>query len=230
ESVSLVCSYDLGNEELYVVKWYKDELEFYRFEPKDNNQSVYFPQPGIDLDLSRSGNDSVYLKNVALESAGEYKCQVSTEAPTYSCVQAVKEMDVIVLPQEGPQISGGEGSYNFGDNVTLFCTSAKSKPAATLRWRVNDRLVDDNKTIDHGVTLYKDNLEVTSKTISLSVVKELLSNGKVTIKCEASLYDRFTMNSKDVTILDINGASLCITRWMLMMIMSVLINFTLGLR
>ncbi|GIY97070.1 hypothetical protein CEXT_693371 [Caerostris extrusa] len=26
ESVSLVCSYDLGNEELYVVKWYKDEL------------------------------------------------------------------------------------------------------------------------------------------------------------------------------------------------------------
>ncbi|PRD29254.1 UNVERIFIED_CONTAM: hypothetical protein NCL1_29971 [Trichonephila clavipes] len=51
ESVTLVCSYDLGNEELYVVKWYKDELEFYRFEPKDHNQSVYFPQPGINIDI-----------------------------------------------------------------------------------------------------------------------------------------------------------------------------------
>ncbi|GFV11955.1 uncharacterized protein TNCV_3181861 [Trichonephila clavipes] len=53
ESVTLVCSYDLGNEELYVVKWYKDELEFYRFEPKDHNQSVYFPQPGINIDCDR---------------------------------------------------------------------------------------------------------------------------------------------------------------------------------
>ncbi|GIX74105.1 hypothetical protein CDAR_174551 [Caerostris darwini] len=50
ESVTLICSYDLGSEELYVVKWYKDDLEFYRYEPKDDNQSVYFPQPGIDID------------------------------------------------------------------------------------------------------------------------------------------------------------------------------------
>ncbi|GIY47435.1 hypothetical protein CDAR_260241 [Caerostris darwini] len=52
ESVTLICSYDLGSEELYVVKWYKDDLEFYRYEPKDDNQSVYFPQPGIDMDCT----------------------------------------------------------------------------------------------------------------------------------------------------------------------------------
>ncbi|GIY91105.1 uncharacterized protein CDAR_443801 [Caerostris darwini] len=201
ESVSLVCSYDLGNEELYVVKWYKDELEFYRYEPKDHNQSVYFPQPGIDIDLSKSGSNTVYLKNVELNSAGTYKCQVSTDAPTYSCVQAVKEMNVIIIPLEGPRISGGEGSYDFGDNVTLICTSAKSKPAAKLRWLVNDELVEDNKTIDHGVIISRDNLEVTSKTLSLPVSEALLSNGKVAIKCEASFYDRLTMNSKDITIL-----------------------------
>lgn len=54
DSVQLICRYDLGNEELYVVKWYKDDLEFYRYEPKDQNQSVYFPQPGIDIDVSKN--------------------------------------------------------------------------------------------------------------------------------------------------------------------------------
>ncbi|GFR01535.1 uncharacterized protein TNCT_145051 [Trichonephila clavata] len=147
ESVTLVCSYDLGNEELYVVKWYKDELEFYRFEPKDHNQSVYFPQPGINIDLSKSGSNSVYLKNVALDTAGAYKCQVSTDAPTYSCVQAVKEMDVIILPMEGPKISGITEKYDFGDNITIKCTSAKSKPASKLRWLVNNELVSNTEFI-----------------------------------------------------------------------------------
>ncbi|GFY58916.1 uncharacterized protein TNIN_80571, partial [Trichonephila inaurata madagascariensis] len=151
--------------------------------------------------LSKSGSNSVYLKNVALDTAGAYKCQVSTDAPTYSCVQAVKEMDVIILPMEEPKISGITEKYDFGDNITLKCTSAKSKPASKLRWLVNNELVDDNVTIDHGVTVYKDNLEITSKTLNLPVSEALLSNGKVAVKCEASFYDRLTMNSKDMTIL-----------------------------
>ncbi|GFR09964.1 uncharacterized protein TNCT_159381 [Trichonephila clavata] len=209
ESVTLICSYDLGSEELYVVKWYKDDLEFYRYEPKDDNQSVYFPQPGIDIDLAKSGSNIVYLRNVALDSAGTYKCQVSTDAPTYSCVQAVKEMNVVILPMEGPSISGGEGSYDFGDNVTLNCTSAKSKPAAKLSWLVNGKLIDDNDTIDHGVTVVGSNLEVTSKTLQLPVTESLLSKGKVAIKCEASFYGRVAMISRDITIIEIDAASSC---------------------
>ncbi|GFQ69280.1 uncharacterized protein TNCT_377041 [Trichonephila clavata] len=136
-----MCSYDLGSEELYVVKWYKDDIEFYRYEPKDDNQFVYFPQPGIDIDLSRTNSNIVFLRTVALDSAGSYKCQVSTDAPTYSCVQAVKDMNVIILPLEGPQITGGESSYDLGDNITLNCTSAESKPAAKLEWFVNNQPV-----------------------------------------------------------------------------------------
>ncbi|KAG8193483.1 hypothetical protein JTE90_023734 [Oedothorax gibbosus] len=209
QSVTLVCSYDLGTEELYVVKWYKDDLEFYRYEPKDDNQSVYFPQPGIDIDLSKSGKHMVHLKNVALDSAGTYKCQVSTDAPTYSCVQAVKEMNVIILPSEGPTISGGEGNYDFGDNVTLNCTSAKSKPAAKLSWLVNGKPVDDNETIDHGTIHITDNLEATSKTLQLPVTERLLSKGKVAIKCEASFYGTVAMISRDITIIEIDSASSC---------------------
>ncbi|XP_035226471.1 uncharacterized protein LOC118198806 [Stegodyphus dumicola] len=116
-------------------------------------------------------------------------------------------MNVVILPMDGPTISGGEGSYDFGDNVTLNCTSAKSKPAAKLSWLVNGQLVDDSETIDHGVTVYGDNLEVTSKTLQLPVTETLLSKGKVAIKCEASFYGRVAMISRDITIIEIDGAS-----------------------
>ncbi|KAF8766842.1 Cell adhesion molecule 2 like protein [Argiope bruennichi] len=95
--------------------------------------------PGIDIDLTRTNSNIVFLRTVALDSAGNYKCQVSTDAPTYSCVQAVKEMNVIILPIEGPQITGGESTYELGDNITLNCTSAESKPAANLQWFINDQ-------------------------------------------------------------------------------------------
>ncbi|XP_035213867.1 endothelial cell-selective adhesion molecule-like [Stegodyphus dumicola] len=207
ESVTLVCSYELGSEELYVVKWYKDDLEFYRYEPKDDNQSIYFPQPGIDIDLSKSGSNVVFLRNVALDSAGTYKCQVSTDSPTYSCVQAVKEMNIIILPLEGPTISGGQMNYDSGDNVTLNCTSAKSKPAAELRWFINGQPVPTEETVDQSVIPDSDNLQVSSATLRLQITEKLFQKGKIAIKCEASFYGRVAMLSKEITIREASIAS-----------------------
>ena len=31
EDMDLDCQFDMGNEELYAVKWYKDDQEFYRY-------------------------------------------------------------------------------------------------------------------------------------------------------------------------------------------------------
>ncbi|KFM75808.1 hypothetical protein X975_06386, partial [Stegodyphus mimosarum] len=36
DSVLLSCSYDVGDETLYAVKWYKNMGEFFRFVPKSN--------------------------------------------------------------------------------------------------------------------------------------------------------------------------------------------------
>ncbi|KAK8758916.1 hypothetical protein V5799_003451, partial [Amblyomma americanum] len=35
EPVQLRCEYDLENAELYSVKWYKNNVEFYRYLPSD---------------------------------------------------------------------------------------------------------------------------------------------------------------------------------------------------
>lgn len=47
-----------------------------------------------------------------------------------------------VLPTEGPQIYLTRSKNKVGDVVTINCTSSKSKPAANLKWFINDHLID----------------------------------------------------------------------------------------
>lgn len=55
----LNCSYDLGNQGLYSIKWYHwnpdssfDSGEFFRWVPNDNPPGQMFPMKGIHLDVS----------------------------------------------------------------------------------------------------------------------------------------------------------------------------------
>ena len=107
QTVSLTCSYDLAGEGLYSVKWYKvlytplcsplyysdvqDQLEFYRFLPRDLPPALAFPVPGTAVNLDkynslllavftggvcRSDERSVSLENLQLGSSGMYQCEV----------------------------------------------------------------------------------------------------------------------------------------------------------
>lgn len=49
--VRLECHYDMENEILYSVKWYKDGQEFYRYLPKDQPPATVFPLTGISVDV-----------------------------------------------------------------------------------------------------------------------------------------------------------------------------------
>jgi hypothetical protein len=53
QPVTLICEYDLESRNLYSVKWYKDECEFFRYMPDYEPQSQAFPTPGITLDVSK---------------------------------------------------------------------------------------------------------------------------------------------------------------------------------
>ncbi|KAF8790686.1 hypothetical protein HNY73_005673 [Argiope bruennichi] len=124
-----------------ILKWYKNDVEFYRYVPNDWPPGQFLPLPGIRVDLSKSNKNSVYLRHVDLNSSGIYRCEISAEAPSFDTAEAEKEMKVFVLPSEGPTLTGGNQEYRIGDTVVVNCTSAKSKPAATLRWYINDELI-----------------------------------------------------------------------------------------
>jgi hypothetical protein len=53
QPVTLICEYDLERRNLYSIKWYKDECEFFRYMPDYEPQSQAFPTPGITLDVSK---------------------------------------------------------------------------------------------------------------------------------------------------------------------------------
>lgn len=50
--VRLECYYDMEDEKLYSVKWYKDGHEFYRYLPRDHPPATLFSLPGIHVDVS----------------------------------------------------------------------------------------------------------------------------------------------------------------------------------
>ena len=52
EKARLICKFDMEGDILYSVKWYKDDLEFYRFVPNDRPKLQVFPQEGIHVDVS----------------------------------------------------------------------------------------------------------------------------------------------------------------------------------
>ncbi|GIZ01496.1 uncharacterized protein CEXT_18361 [Caerostris extrusa] len=92
--------------------------------------------------VSKSEKSSVYLRNLSLESFGNYTCQVSTDKPYFRCVQTTRHLEVVVPPSDGPVLMEGKSDYELGDNVSILCNSGKSKPAPELKWYINGQLKD----------------------------------------------------------------------------------------
>ncbi|XP_071747145.1 uncharacterized protein [Lepeophtheirus salmonis] len=130
----------MQGDTLYSVKWYKDDLEFYRFVPNDRPMLQVFPQNGIQVDRTKSNKQHVHLTNLSLESTGTYKCEVSAEAPNFRTKSAHQDMVVVVVP-ESAEIVGTRPMYFVGDTVNVTCYSYKSRPSASLSWRINGQEV-----------------------------------------------------------------------------------------
>jgi hypothetical protein len=51
DMVRLNCDYDLEKDQLYTIKWYWGDQEFYRYVPKEAPPSKVFPLHGIHVDV-----------------------------------------------------------------------------------------------------------------------------------------------------------------------------------
>ena len=54
ESADLTCSFNLGGDDLYSVKWYKGRHEFYRYMPNERPKIKIFPVKGMKINVSIS--------------------------------------------------------------------------------------------------------------------------------------------------------------------------------
>ncbi|GFR06389.1 ig-like domain-containing protein [Trichonephila clavata] len=95
EETTLTCVFDLEQDTLYSIKWYRDDLEFFRYVPSDKPPNKFFPLQGLNIDLGRSSNGTVYIQDVDVSTAGNYKCEISADEPSFQTVSAEKMLTVI---------------------------------------------------------------------------------------------------------------------------------------
>ncbi|RWS26839.1 hypothetical protein B4U80_03340, partial [Leptotrombidium deliense] len=93
DEVQLICVYDLEGDALYTLKWYRDEKEFFRLEPKATPKIQFFNVAGINVDEYNSNETSVILKNVNNLTSGTFSCEISAEV-TFQTVDLEKVMIV----------------------------------------------------------------------------------------------------------------------------------------
>ncbi|KAH9400762.1 hypothetical protein TYRP_002336 [Tyrophagus putrescentiae] len=138
-AATLHCNYDLDEgEELYSVKLYHENEEFYRYLPKESPPAQWYNSPGIYVEGTRSNATHVVLSRTDLNSDGLYACEVSTEAPAFATRKNEKMMKIYVLPQETLTIQGGRDYYRINEHVNFVCISGKGWPLLQLRWFIND--------------------------------------------------------------------------------------------
>ncbi|XP_026473336.1 uncharacterized protein LOC113377292 [Ctenocephalides felis] len=132
----------MGNDRLYSVKWYKDEEEFFRYAPAQSPSTLTFPVTGVrvrrPLDLCDDSQCSVTLQRLDATTKGSYRCEVSTEAPTFHIAHKAANMSIAILPRRDPIIHGLAEHYSVGDMVIANCTADKSDPPARVTWFIND--------------------------------------------------------------------------------------------
>ncbi|XP_068081498.1 uncharacterized protein [Anabrus simplex] len=139
-NATLECRFELGGTQgLYSVKWYKDDLEFFRYMPDNRPQHQSFPVPGVKLQSKSSAEDRVQvtLTQLTFNSSGTYGCEVSTEGPIFETILQKQNMSVMALPRSEPTIHGLQPSYSIGEQVTAICTADKSYPAPAITWYIN---------------------------------------------------------------------------------------------
>ena len=56
QTADLTCSFNLGGDKLYSVKWYKGRHEFYRYMPGQEPVIKTFPVKGMEINVSAKKN------------------------------------------------------------------------------------------------------------------------------------------------------------------------------
>ncbi|KAH8251411.1 hypothetical protein KR032_011177, partial [Drosophila birchii] len=198
DNALLICNYDIENDTLYTVKWYRGRREFYRFTPKENPAWKIFTKTNeIDVETTQSNASHVLLRNVPTSISGKFACEVSADAPTFDTSIVAADMEVVELPTQRPIITGIHSRYRLGDVVNGNCSSDYSKPAANLTWWINDIQVPPNYLRVYDVQRHlAEHLESAVLEINFVVTVHHFIKGRLKLKCSARIHDIYAQESE----------------------------------
>ncbi|XP_022899921.2 uncharacterized protein [Onthophagus taurus] len=141
DTVTLTCDYDLEGEQLYAIKWYWKEAEFFRFVPRESPPFKTFAVRHIIVDVSGSDRNKVTLKDVQKVISGTYTCEVSADAPTFHTEMKGGFMQVHELPHGNLTMIIEPSKVEVGKLLKANCRSPLAYPAPNLIWSINNETV-----------------------------------------------------------------------------------------
>ncbi|XP_067138277.1 uncharacterized protein [Centruroides vittatus] len=186
DSVWLNCSFDLESDELYSVKWYKNNVEFYRYLPSDQPPAQKYEQVGVYLDLAKSYQGHLYLYRTDLYTEGTYRCEVSAESPSFQTIREENDIRIYVIPETGPSISGIKNHYSTGDEINITCVSGQSKPPAVLYWYINGKLASPRYVVNYPQLYHHPQLQLSRLGLKFVANKSYFPDGLLKFLCIAN--------------------------------------------
>ncbi|XP_058810302.1 uncharacterized protein LOC131675361 [Phymastichus coffea] len=192
DSALLICSYDLQNNQLYAIKWYLDDGEFYSYTPKNNPPHKSFNHRSIKVNVSSSNMQDVTLVNVLRSHSGKYRCEVTEEAPNYDTRVQEAEILVVDVPKKEPTIAVDRQHLQEGERLRANCTSGASRPAPNITWTLNgaplNRRTAQYKEEKRNLPNRADNesMSLTHSSLSLNT-SGLFREGRIRLRCFAEI-------------------------------------------
>ncbi|XP_021951671.1 uncharacterized protein LOC110848702 [Folsomia candida] len=214
EDVILRCNYDLDNDSIYVVKFYRDSNEFYRFVPKEVPPKRFFPSSGLAFNEVYCNEHDIFLRNVSLETTGRFKCAVSAEM-TFQTFIAAQDLVIVEIDYSPPLIEVDQPSYYPGENAKANCSVGQVSHSLNFTWFINDQEVP--KALHRQITIPDADVPSLMKSVSLlqfemgttsfTALDSTKGGGRTSLngddtrlKCRAELFDLYSEYSKEIVI------------------------------
>ncbi|CAG4962942.1 unnamed protein product [Parnassius apollo] len=137
QSALLRCSYDLEGAALYSIRWYRAEIEFYRYVPREMPPTMVFPLPGASVDLAQSDHQQVRLVNMNRRMSGDYQCEVSADAPLFHTDIKSAPLTVVDPPFRAPRLQTSRIIYTRNDVLHANCSVDEAYPAPNITWTID---------------------------------------------------------------------------------------------
>ncbi|KAK4884975.1 hypothetical protein RN001_001246 [Aquatica leii] len=142
--------------------------------------------------VSRSNSREVTLTNVERETSGEFKCEVSADAPLFHTEIRAANLLVADIPDDGPILTTQLQKVAPGAKIKANCTSPPAYPAVNITWFVNDIEVHNKFGIHIQKSIEKYNIAVPLETvhsvIAIKAVPDIFKNGKLKLRCLATMF------------------------------------------
>lgn len=200
DKVDLRCNFQLEGENMYSLKWYRDNVEFYRYIPSEDPSTTVFVMPGLEV-LDYSTPTHIILNNVISDTSGVFKCEVSAGPPRFSTASRTTHLQIVDLPTSRPHIYGLRSSYNVGSLLNLTCESGPSSPPTSLFWFLNGaKLSPDSPHVTEMDAVYPlaDKRAISRSMLSMSLTEDKLPSSPypLMVKCVAVIREFYRKSVK----------------------------------